>query len=170
MPDEQPKPQNKPPEGEIPDILEWKLDVIMEQLAAMGGGRPDPKLDRPTTREKLPDPRKREPGDPIPHQPGIPEILEWKLEAIIYDLDDIFSAFGGLDWLLQLIFGALVAIALLLLFIALILLAVLPLIAIIVIVIVLPFALFPLFLLRGRRRRHHLGLHPRLFGPHHHHP
>jgi hypothetical protein len=169
MPDEQPNPPvNKPPEGEIPDILEWKLDVIMEQLATMGGGRPDPKLDRPTTREKLPDPGARMPGDPIPVRPGIPEILEWKLDAIIFDLDDIFAAFSGLDFLLQLIYGALVAIFALLLLIALILVAIIPLLgAVIVVVIVLLVGLlFPLFLLRSRRRHHRLHL----LRHHHHHP
>ena len=159
-------PQNKPPEGEIPDILEWKLDVIMEQLANMGGGRPDPVLP-PRTRERLPPPKDRKPGDPIPHLPGIPEILEWKLEAIIYDLDDIVTELaappgGGIRaglaaiaGILGFIFAALMLIAALLFMVLLVLLNINALLAFILALFVFVIGLFvPLFILRGRHRRH----------------
>ncbi len=92
MPDEAlPARDNRPPEGEIPDILEWKLDVIMAQLAKMGGGRPsehNPVVGG--TRERLPDPRKFDPekGE-FPDYPGIPKILEWKLDVIMAQLGKI---------------------------------------------------------------------------------
>jgi hypothetical protein len=80
--------ENRPPEGEIPDILEWKLDVIMAQLAKMGGGTPaehDPKVGG--TRERLPDPQKFDPAkDSFPDYPGIPKVLEWKLDVIMVQL------------------------------------------------------------------------------------
>jgi hypothetical protein len=79
---------NRPTEGEIPDILEWKLDVIMGQLAKMGGGQPsehNPQVGG-GTRERLPDPGSFNPEDPIPDYPGIPKILEWKLDVIIKQL------------------------------------------------------------------------------------
>ena len=88
---------NRPPMGEIPDILEWKLDVIMGQLARMGGGQPsehNPQVGV-TTRERLPDPREFDPKDPIPHHPGIPEILEWKLAVIIAQLGKLNVALGN---------------------------------------------------------------------------
>jgi hypothetical protein len=87
---EQPIPahDNRPPEGEIPDILEWKLDVLMAQLARMGGGQPAEH--NPTvggTRERLPDPKKFDPvNEHVPDYPGIPKILEWKLDVIMAQL------------------------------------------------------------------------------------
>lgn len=88
MPEETLPQDNRPPEGEIPDILEWKLDVIMAQLAKMGGGRPSEH--NPTvggSRLRLPDPGKFDPvKDPFPDYPGIPKILEWKLDVIMRQL------------------------------------------------------------------------------------
>ena len=86
MPEEiQAERDNRPPEGEIPDILEWKLDVVMAQLARMGGGKPaehNPNVGG--TRERLPDPEKFDPlKDPFPNYPGIPKVLEWKLDVIM---------------------------------------------------------------------------------------
>ena len=76
---------NRSREGEIPDILEWKLDVIMAHLAKIGGGKPEehnPKVGG--TRVRLPDPDTFDPKvDPIPNYPGIPRILEWKLDVIM---------------------------------------------------------------------------------------
>jgi hypothetical protein len=95
MPEENRPPEgevrdNRPPEGEIPDILEWKLDVIMAQLAKMGGGLPtehNPRVGT-GTRPRLPPPDEFDPPqDPFPHQNGIPEILEWKLDVIMVQLN-----------------------------------------------------------------------------------
>ena len=89
MPEEIPTQRdNRPPEGEIPDILEWKLDVLMAQLARMGGGQPsehNPVVGG--TRERLPDPRTFDPlKDPFPVFPGIPKVLEFKLDVIMFQL------------------------------------------------------------------------------------
>lgn len=89
MPEElQPTRDNRPAEGEIPDILEWKLDVLMAQLARMGGGQPaehNPVVGG--TRERLPDPKTFDPvNQHVPDYPGIPKILEWKLDVIMAQL------------------------------------------------------------------------------------
>jgi hypothetical protein len=87
----QTKKDNRPTwsEGEIPDILEWKLDVIMAQLARMGGGAPsehNPPVGSGTV-TRLRDPREFDPlTDPFPEWPGIPKILEWKLDVIMAQL------------------------------------------------------------------------------------
>ena len=92
MPEENLPKDNRPPEGEIPDILEWKLDVIMAQLAKMGGGQPaehNPSVGG-TTRERLPDPKIFKPGqDPFPDHRGIPKILEWKLDVLMTQVGNI---------------------------------------------------------------------------------
>jgi hypothetical protein len=137
MPENPPK-DNRPPEGEIPDILEWKLDVLMAQLARMGGGQPsdhNPQLGTPTTRERLPDPRKFNPRDPVPEYPGIPKILEWKLDVLIWQaglgnniiiffwplivvlLNIVIAGLAGILALLALIAGLLAGIQALLAFI-----------------------------------------------------
>jgi len=90
MPEESnPAKDNRPPEGEIPDILEWKLDVLMAQLAKMGGGQPsehNPDVGG-GTRERLPDPDTYDPSkDPLPNYPGIPKVLEFKLDVIMRQL------------------------------------------------------------------------------------
>ena len=88
MAEEQLPKDNRPAEGEIPDILEWKLDVIMGQLTKLGGGQPaehNPVVGG-GTRERLPDPDSFDPKNPIPDYPGIPKILEWKLDVIIKQL------------------------------------------------------------------------------------
>ena len=91
MPEENvPAKDNRPPEGEIPDILEWKLDVLMAQLEKMGGGKPSEH--NPVvgggTRERLPDPKTFDPDkDPFPvDYPGIPKVLEFKLDVIMWQL------------------------------------------------------------------------------------
>lgn len=89
MPEEfVPVPKNRPAEGEIPDILEWKLDVIMAQLARLGGGLPaehDPVVGG--TRQRLPPVDAFDPEvDEFPNYPGIPKVLEWKLDVLIVQL------------------------------------------------------------------------------------
>ncbi len=163
MPDEQPVQRNRPPEGEIPDILEWKLDVIMEQLAKMGGGKPDP-VPHPRTQERLPKIEDRKRRDPIPDAPGIPKILEWKLDGLLFDLDDIandldgpggvIQLLTGIELLLAFIFGALIIIGGWLIVIGLLLLGLNALLAAILALLFLILGLFvPLYVI-NRRRRH----------------
>lgn len=124
MPEETVAKDNRPPEGEIPDILEWKLDVIMGQLARMGGGKPsehNPVVGG--TRVRLPDPGNFNPNDPIPDYPGIPKILEWKLDVIIKQMGKanvvvtvfppiLLLFFAPLIWVLVAGLGAIIALLL----------------------------------------------------------
>lgn len=96
MPEEtMPARDNRPEEGEIPDILEWKLDVIMAQLAKMGGGQPsehNPVVGG-STRVRLPDPKTFDPNrDSFPDYPGIPKVLEWKLDVIMAQQGKLIAA------------------------------------------------------------------------------
>jgi len=83
-------------EEEIPPILEYKLDVIMHQLNNLGGGAPNPKvrvhastMTQPTGEEEV--------DQPIPDGPGIPKILEIKLDHLIMTLRRVRDHLGGLN-------------------------------------------------------------------------
>lgn len=106
-----PTADNRPKEGEIPDILEWKLDVLMAQLARMGGGKPSEHspVVGGGTRPRLPDPKNFDPANQdVPDYPGIPKILEWKLDVIMAQLGRVRIALNALPPAINIFFNPII--------------------------------------------------------------
>lgn len=158
-----PKKDNRPEwsEGEIPDILEWKLDVLMAQLARLGGGEPsdhNPIIPN-TTHERLRDPTEFDPLEhPFPERPGISKILEWKLDVIMALLAKgnaafpaIFILFTPLIWVIGAGLGAIIALLILIILLLMGILTALNAILVLILFVVVQIAV-PYIISRNKKR------------------